>query len=85
MDKVVAIGNAGTGTPMHFHGPTFNVLLEGRKMWLFRTPHDALWSNANIADFFESEGGQASLCGIQVGPYLTCIYHCATIMLAGAW
>ena len=47
---ILLVGRAGTGTPLHFHGPTFNFLLHGQKRWYFSPPENGAWSNTHMTD-----------------------------------
>ncbi len=48
-----ALGNAGSGAPVHFHNTAWNALLYGAKKWVMYPPAHRVMSNEQILDVLE--------------------------------
>ena len=63
------LGPAGSGAPMHAHGPAFNALAEGRKRWALLPPAAQVQSNAHPSAWHEQEAAvRAALAARAGGP-----------------
>jgi len=47
------VGAAGSGAPMHFHGPAWNALAFGEKRWFLTPPQHATFSNIPAREWLE--------------------------------
>jgi hypothetical protein len=49
------LGNRGTGTTVHFHSHSYNVLVHGRKRWVLLPPRHAVYSTKHIQQWLAAE------------------------------
>merc|ERR1719291_91608 len=47
------VGGAGSGAPMHFHGPAWNALAFGEKRWFLTPPQHATFSNIPAREWLQ--------------------------------
>ena len=68
------VGQAGTGSPLHFHRWAWNALVHGTKLWELRPPPHALYSTIHpAADLLGPELSQS--------PALRCIQRSGDVLV----
>ncbi len=50
-----ALGDKGSGAPIHFHNSAWNALIYGAKKWIIYPPAHMIMSKEHILDFIENE------------------------------
>ena len=49
------VGSPGTGAPVHWHGPAWNICAYGRRKWFLFRPHASMYTNKPIGEWLKED------------------------------
>ena len=84
-------GEAWSGAPFHMHSDALNMVVAGKKRWLWVAPRDAVWTRRHIQEYTGEEEGRpwkdfASLTADEGGHLMGCAQHGGDVMyIAQGW
>jgi hypothetical protein len=75
------LGSIGTGAPIHWHGPAWNVCAYGQRRWFLFPPSSALYSNIPISEWIKEDYPRLT----KREKPLECMQHGGDIMFVPPW